>query len=118
MPFTSVLAEIETAEMTDNWKVAWSADPLGTVEGVQLAAVFQSPLVGVRLHVALPEKAGEAKSVSTTANSALRIFDSFVFMSSPFLMAAGFNRLGATVSTNTPAALSLDVASRCPSAAK
>ncbi len=114
MPFTSVLAEIEMAEMAENWKVAWSADPLGTVAGVQLAAVFQSPLVGVKLHVALPEKAGEAKSVSATAKSTLRIFDNFVFMSSLFLMAAGFNRLGATVSTNTRAALSLDAASRRP----
>ena len=31
-----------------------SAGPFGTVAGVQLAAVFQSPLVGLKFHVALP----------------------------------------------------------------
>ena len=34
--------------------VATSALPLGTVAGVQFAAVFQSPLVGLRFQVALP----------------------------------------------------------------
>jgi hypothetical protein len=35
-------------------KVAISDELSGTVFGVQLAAVFQSPLVGLLLHVALP----------------------------------------------------------------
>jgi len=33
-----------------------SAGPFGTVAGVQFAAVFQSPLVGLRFQVALPAK--------------------------------------------------------------
>jgi hypothetical protein len=37
-------------------KVAVSKGPLGTVAGVQLAAVFQSPLTGFALQVALPPK--------------------------------------------------------------
>jgi hypothetical protein len=36
-------------------KVAISAAPLGTVAGVQFAAVFQSPVAGARFQVALPE---------------------------------------------------------------
>jgi ABC-type uncharacterized transport system YnjBCD ATPase subunit len=36
--------------------VATSADPFGTVAGVQLPAVFQSVLVGSRFQVALPAK--------------------------------------------------------------
>jgi hypothetical protein len=39
-------------------KVAMSSGPLGTVAGVQLAAVFQSPLAGLRFQVALPAWAG------------------------------------------------------------
>ena len=35
-------------------KVAVSLGPLGMVAGVQLVAVFQSPLVGLRFQVALP----------------------------------------------------------------
>src|SRR5205807_446868 len=34
--------------------VAVSADPLGTVAGLQFVAVFQSPELGLRSHVALP----------------------------------------------------------------
>jgi hypothetical protein len=37
-------------------KVAVSVPRIGTVAGVQLVAVFQSPLVGLALHVALPAK--------------------------------------------------------------
>ncbi|PYK26559.1 MAG: hypothetical protein DME59_07430 [Verrucomicrobia bacterium] len=35
-------------------KVAVSAGPFGTVLGIQLAAVFQLPLIGLALQVALP----------------------------------------------------------------
>jgi hypothetical protein len=35
-------------------KVATSPGPLGTVAGIQFAAVFQSPLTGLALQVALP----------------------------------------------------------------
>src|SRR5436305_1188696 len=38
-------------------KVAMSSGPLGTVVGVQLVAVLQSPLVGFRFQVALPPTA-------------------------------------------------------------
>ena len=57
MPLTSVGSEMEMPVVleTPNWAV--SAGPFGTVAGVQLAAVFQSPLAGLRFHVALPAKA-------------------------------------------------------------
>ena len=54
MPLTSVFAEIETLVVFETANVAISAGPLGTVIGVQLAAVFQSPEPGLRSHVALP----------------------------------------------------------------
>ena len=49
MPLTSVLAEIERSVVLDKSKKAVSAGPLGTVAGVQFAAVFQSPEPGLRL---------------------------------------------------------------------
>ena len=54
IPLTSVGPEMEMPVVleTANWAV--SAGPFGTVAGVQLAAVFQSPLAGLRFHVALP----------------------------------------------------------------
>ena len=54
IPFTSAVAESEIAVMLEAAKVARSAGALGTVAGVQFAAVFQSPLVGLRFQVALP----------------------------------------------------------------
>jgi hypothetical protein len=57
MPFTSVLAEIETSEMEDESKVAVSEGPLGTLIGDQLGAVFQSPLTGEVSQLPLPPKA-------------------------------------------------------------
>ena len=45
---------METSVVFERAKVAISAGPLGTVAGVQLPAVFQSPEVGLRSHVALP----------------------------------------------------------------
>ena len=42
--------------MLDVANVAVSVGELGIVAGVQLAAVFQSPLVGADFHVALPAK--------------------------------------------------------------
>ena len=53
MPLTSVFAEIETLVVFERANVAISAGPFGTVIGVQLAAVFQSPEPGLRSHVAL-----------------------------------------------------------------
>ena len=40
--------------IVDGPKDATSPGPFGTVAGVQLAAVFQSPLLGLALQVALP----------------------------------------------------------------
>ena len=57
MPATSVLAEIEIAGVLEASNVAVSAGPLGTVLGIQLVAVFQSPLVGFKVHAALPASA-------------------------------------------------------------
>ena len=57
MPLTSVGSEMEMPVVleTPNWAV--SAGPFGTVAGVQLGAVFQSPLAGLRFQVALSAKA-------------------------------------------------------------
>ena len=51
---TSVKAKIETPLLLETANVATSAGPFGTVAGVQLAAVFQSPVVGLVLQAALP----------------------------------------------------------------
>jgi hypothetical protein len=53
MPLTSVFAEMEMAVLFERSNVAVSVGPLGTVAGVQLAAVFQSPEMGSRSHWAL-----------------------------------------------------------------
>jgi len=52
---------METSVVFERSNVAVSADPLGTVAGVQLMAVFQSPEEGLRSHVALPARANPAK---------------------------------------------------------
>jgi hypothetical protein len=54
IPFRVTLEESETLVVLEASKVAISERPSGTVAGVQLAAVFQSPLVGLRFQVALP----------------------------------------------------------------
>src|SRR5690242_12849424 len=54
MPLISTVSARNTSRMSETAKVAVSAGPLGMVLGVQLAAVFQSPLVGLRFQVALP----------------------------------------------------------------
>src|SRR5438876_774710 len=78
MPLTSMsqLDPTSTAVTLETSKVAVSAGPLGTVAGVQLVAVFQSPLVGLRFHVALPAKAvlaAESRNgTKTTANTNTR----------------------------------------------
>ena len=50
------LAEKVRAVVFERPKVAVSLGPLGTVAGVQFAAVFQSLLIGLALQVALPAK--------------------------------------------------------------
>ena len=54
MLFTSVFAVSEMLVVVETSKVAVSNGPLGTVSGVQFAGAFQSLLVGLRSHVALP----------------------------------------------------------------
>ena len=51
---TSTEAESETPVKLDAPKVATSDEPLGTVAGVQFAAVFQSLVNGLDFQVALP----------------------------------------------------------------
>src|SRR5207244_1317476 len=53
MPFTSVVTELDIAVILEKAKVAVSDGPLGTLAGVQFAAVFQSPLTGSEIQVAL-----------------------------------------------------------------
>jgi hypothetical protein len=53
MLFTIVLVETVMSVILEMSKVAVSAGPLGTTSGVQLTAVFQSPLIGLSFHVAL-----------------------------------------------------------------
>ena len=65
MPLTSVSSELETPVILEDANVAVSAGPLGGPPGVQLPAVFQSPVVGLASQVALPAKllfAVESKS--------------------------------------------------------
>ena len=49
IPFRVTLDESETSAVLEAPKVAISERPFGTVAGIQLAAVFQSPLVGLRV---------------------------------------------------------------------
>jgi len=67
---TSVSAEMKTLVMFERPNVAVSADPFGTVAGVQFAAVFQSPESGLRSHVALPARValGDENNPMTMAN--------------------------------------------------
>src|SRR5947208_14957865 len=69
MPFASVLGwETETLVVLDVANVAMSEAPLGTVGGVKLLAVFQSPETGFVFHVALsanvpfPDKRNAARA--------------------------------------------------------
>jgi len=54
IPLTSVFSEIERSVVLDKSKKAVSDGPFGTVVGIQLAPVFQSPEPGLRAHIALP----------------------------------------------------------------
>ena len=77
-----VAAEVGIAVRFETPNVAISANPLGTVAGFQLAAVFQSPLVGLRFHVALPEKAGRARNNGSSVASKMRKREICDFISS------------------------------------
>ncbi len=54
MLFVSIKPEKDKAVILDLPKVAVSAGPLGTVAGVQLAALVQWVSTGLRFQVALP----------------------------------------------------------------
>ncbi len=45
-----------------------SVEAFGTVAGVQFEAVFQSPLLGLRFHVAFPARVSIAESKSMPSN--------------------------------------------------
>ena len=53
---SSIVVLIVTLVVSEAPNVAASDDPLGTVSGVQLAAVFQSLLIGLAFQVALPAR--------------------------------------------------------------
>ena len=74
------LVEKERSVVLETAKVAMSEDPFGTVAGSQFSAVFQSPLVGLRLQVALP-----ACALAAMARASVIMQVSLVFM---FLLSA------------------------------
>src|SRR6266699_3222779 len=67
MPSTSIFAGLKkTLTVFEKAKVAVSAGALGTVLGVQLPGIFQSPEVGLRSYCALPAWANVASRRSRT----------------------------------------------------
>jgi len=66
--------------------VAVSAGPLGTVLGVQLAAVFQSSVAGLAFQVALP-----AKVLLAVERTSVRIAAAEGRKAHPYLIAACFS---------------------------
>ena len=69
---TIVFVETETSAVLEAPKVAVSPEALGTVDGVQLAAIFQSREMGLRSQVALPAKVTlGSESRSTVAANTL-----------------------------------------------
>jgi len=73
-PLTLVSAvEIDTPVVFELSKVATSVGEFGTVAGVQLAAVFQSPLEGLRPQVALPATASWLVNMDRMAISMLSL---------------------------------------------
>jgi len=69
MPLTSALNAMKGLLLLEDANVAVSAVPLGTVVGVQLVAVNQSPVAGFAFQVALPARllVAVARSVSMAA---------------------------------------------------
>lgn len=60
MLFTSIRSARAIFTIFETPNVAVSAGPLGTVIGVQLVGVFQSPVAGLGSHEALPARRGSA----------------------------------------------------------
>src|SRR5712692_10262190 len=75
--FTSIPPkfEMEMLVVFESAKVAISAGPFGTVEGVQFAAVFQLPLIGLRFHVALPAWLVPALMATKKVSRRIRMMD-------------------------------------------
>src|SRR5438105_2176505 len=71
----TITSALVTLVIPDVPKVAMSVVPFGTVCGLQLAAVFQSPLEALLLHVALPasECPCAAKNSSAAATKNLNL---------------------------------------------
>ena len=70
MPLSSALNAMKGRVLLEEANVAVSAGPFGTVVGVQLVAVNQSPVAGLAFQVALPAKlllAVESRSVRMAA---------------------------------------------------
>src|SRR5262245_9482978 len=70
---TVVFADTEISVVLETPNVAMSAGPLGTVRGIQLAAVSQSLLIGLSRQVALPAKlpAGDRVAARTAKVTAI-----------------------------------------------
>ena len=66
----------EMSVTVETSKVAISEEPLGTVAGVQFEAVYQSLLVGLRFHVALPAKAKDEVRMKKAERRSLTVFTS------------------------------------------
>src|SRR2546430_8860920 len=66
----TITSALVTSVTFDAPNVAMSVVEFGTVCGLQLAAVFQSPLVGFVAHVALPAKEGRCTAKNTSAAAA------------------------------------------------
>lgn len=66
---TRTFSRVETSVTLETSKVAISLGPLGTVCGIQFAAVFQSGLTGLRFQVALPAEANCATSGESSVMS-------------------------------------------------
>src|ERR1700720_3248424 len=64
---TVVLADRDTLVILETPNDAMAPDPLGTVAGVQFAAVFQSPLLGLAFHIGSP--AGAASTGAGVGSS-------------------------------------------------
>src|SRR3954452_7827222 len=67
----TIVSLLMTSVTFDGPKVATSVVEFGTVCGIQFAAVFQSPLVGLLLQVALPAREGRSAARNSSA-AALR----------------------------------------------
>ena len=68
IPLRISVAWTKTSATFEISRVAISCAPFGTVAGVQLPAVFQSLLVGLRVHVALPARLVPALKVTRSAD--------------------------------------------------